>query len=103
MERIEDLIHDWNRQDANVAPPESIEFDDETAELVGCKALDEQFAMMAIVNIPRDTPIEMTVNIRAPIIVHTEKRTGWQVILPNEDYPIRHRIFPDPDQEQADQ
>jgi len=55
---------------------------------------------MAIVNIPRENPIAMTINLRAPIIVHLEKRVGWQVILPNEDYPIRHRLFPDPPEEE---
>ncbi|MFW5870361.1 MAG: flagellar assembly protein FliW [Candidatus Sumerlaeota bacterium] len=72
-----------------------VEFDEEMQDEVGCKYADEKFAMMAIVNVPQDQPIEMTVNVRAPIIVHTEKRVGWQVILPNEEYPIRHRLFAD--------
>ncbi len=72
-----------------------VEFDDEAKELIGDQFDTEKFAMLAIVNIPHEKPIEMTVNVRAPVIVHLEKRIGWQVILPNEDYPIRHRIFPD--------
>lgn len=72
-----------------------VRFDDELSERLGCRIADEKFAMMAIVNVPRDNPIAMTVNIRAPIIVHLEKRIGWQVVLPNEEYPIRHRLFPD--------
>ena len=75
----------------------AVEFDEETAKLVGAKGIDpERFAMMSIVNIPHDNPIAMTVNIRAPIVVRLEDRTGWQVILPDESYPIRHRLFPDP-------
>ena len=69
--------------------------DTEAAGNLGTEEIGEEFAMMAIVNIPHDDPIEMTVNVRAPIIVHTGKRIGWQVILSNEDYPIRHRLFPD--------
>jgi flagellar assembly factor FliW len=72
-----------------------VEFDDDMAEQIGSRKIDDAFAMMAIVNIPHDEPINMTVNVRAPIIVHIERRMGWQVILPNEDYPIRHRIFPE--------
>jgi flagellar assembly factor FliW len=70
-------------------------FDSETAEFFGTEKVSDQFAMMSIVNIPHDNPIAMTVNVRAPIIVSLEKRVGMQVILPNEDYPIRHRIFPE--------
>ena len=76
-----------------------IEFDDETAENFGCQTVSEQFGMMAIVNVPREEPIKMTANVRAPIIVHLEKRIGWQVVLPNDNYPIRHRIFADPEPE----
>ncbi|MBN1866235.1 flagellar assembly protein FliW [Candidatus Sumerlaeota bacterium] len=68
--------------------------DAESAGHLGAEEIGEEFAMMAIVNIPHDEPIAMTVNVRAPIVVHTEKRIGYQIILSNEDYPIRHRIFP---------
>lgn len=74
----------------------TVEFSEEMLDLLGEGTfVAEDFALMAIVNIPRQKPIEMTVNLRAPIIVHLEKRLGWQVILTNEDYPIRHRLFPD--------
>jgi flagellar assembly factor FliW len=75
-----------------------VRFDEETAAKLGVSKAGEEFAMMTIVNIPRENPIAMTVNLRAPIVVHMEKRVGWQVILSNEEYPIRHRLFPDPPQ-----
>lgn len=79
-----------------VADNYSVQLDDEAARQIGCAdASGEDFAMMAIVNIPKDEPIKMTVNLRAPILVHLSQRRGWQVILPDEAYPIRHRIFPD--------
>ena len=73
-----------------------VDIDDETAVLFGAKKIDDQFALMSIVNVPRENPIEMTLNVRAPIAVHLERRLGRQIILSNEDYPIRLRIFPDP-------
>ncbi len=79
-----------------------IEFDEETAKMVGSKNVDsDTFAIMSIVNIPQDEPIKMTVNLRAPILVHLERRMGWQVILPTEEYPIRHRIFSESSDEQS--
>jgi flagellar assembly factor FliW len=71
----------------------SVEFDEEMQDQMNCKNVDEKCAMMSIVNIPQDNPIEMTVNVRAPIIVHLERREGWQFVLPNDEYPIRHRLF----------
>jgi flagellar assembly factor FliW len=72
-----------------------VALDAESAGNLGADEIGDEFAMMAIVNIPHDNPIAMTVNVRAPIIVHSEKRIGYQIILTNEDYPIRHRIFPE--------
>lgn len=72
-----------------------IQLDQETIEKLALSGQGGDFGLMVIVNIPRDNPRAMTVNLRAPIIVHLEKRVGAQVILPNEEYPIRHRLFPD--------
>ncbi len=73
-----------------------VECDEETSKIIGARMIDpESYAIMAIVNIPPDAPLAMTVNIRAPILVRLEDRTGWQVVLPDEAYPIRHRLFPD--------
>ena len=73
-----------------------VEFDKEAQRILGPQPDRADLAVMAIVNIPHDRPIEMTVNLRAPVVVHCEKRLGCQLVLPNEDYPIRHRLFPDP-------
>jgi len=79
-----------------------IEFDDETAKQIGTREVSaKDFAVMSIVNIPHEEPIKMTVNLRAPILVHLEKRLGWQVILPTEEYPIRHRIFSDDEEDKG--
>ena len=79
-----------------------VQFDEETAKAVGTSTVGEDFVMMAIVNIPHDNPHAMTVNVRAPIVVHLERRIGWQIILADEAYPIRHRIFTDEEGEAGD-
>ena len=72
-----------------------IKLDEETTQRIGLSENADDLGLMVIVNIPRDNPRAMTVNLRAPIVVHLEKRVGVQAILPNEEYPIRHRLFPD--------
>jgi len=55
----------------------------------------EDYAVMSIVNVPAKEPIKMTANLRAPIIVHCEKREGRQIILQEDRYSLNHRIFLD--------
>lgn len=43
--------------------------------------------------IPAD-PRGITANLRAPIVVNERDRTGKQVLLASEEYPIRYRLFP---------
>ena len=72
-----------------------IQFDEENTQFFGAAEVDEDFALMSLVSVPRDNPMAMSANLRAPIVVHLEKRIGRQIVLANEDYPIRHQIFPD--------
>ena len=35
----------------------------------------------------------MTVNLMAPIIINTETRKGGQIIVEDEDLPVRYKIY----------
>ncbi len=45
-----------------------------------------------IVVIPEDTE-NMTVNLKAPIVINKDTKKGKQVIATNDEYTIRHYIF----------
>lgn len=45
--------------------------------------------------IPED-PRDMTVNLRAPVIINLQAKQGMQFVCHNEDYAIRHRLFEQP-------
>ena len=47
-----------------------------------------------IITIPTD-PTKMTANLKAPIVINLKNRSAKQVILHNQDYPIRKAIFND--------
>ncbi|HDP70441.1 MAG TPA: flagellar assembly protein FliW [Actinobacteria bacterium] len=53
---------------------------------------DSGALLLGLVSIP-DDPKEMTINLMAPIILNLNSKTAKQVVLENEDYPIKHRIF----------
>ncbi|MED4917423.1 flagellar assembly protein FliW [Geobacillus thermodenitrificans] len=36
-----------------------------------------------------------TANLQAPVVIHTRKRLGKQVILTNTTYRTKHRLFPE--------
>lgn len=36
--------------------------------------------------------LELTANLRAPILLDTARRQGFQHVMPSEMYPLRHRL-----------
>ena len=76
------------------------EIDVDTARCIGTDSPAE-CALMCIVNIPRDEPIAMTVNLKAPLVVNVENRVGRQVILSSNVYAIGTPLFSQMPQQQA--
>ena len=52
-------------------------------------------ALLIVVSIPPAAPWNMTANLRAPILINLKTHKAVQVIALNEEYPIRHVIFPE--------
>ncbi len=52
-------------------------------------------ALLIVVSIPEAAPWNMTANLRAPILINLKTHKAVQVIALNEEYPIRHIVFPD--------
>lgn len=68
------------------------EMPDATAEFLELKE-DTPRLVYTIVNIPRGQTSEMTINLAGPIIVNVETGEATQVILEDDSYSIRHRVF----------
>ena len=63
-------------------------------ELVG--SMDpSDLALLIVVSIPEAAPWNMTANLRAPILLNLKTHRAVQVIALNEEYPIRHVVFPE--------
>jgi flagellar assembly factor FliW len=56
-------------------------------------------ALLTTVSIPSGQPQEMTLNLAAPIVINLLTRCGKQVVLDEEAYTMRHRVFPEADRE----
>jgi flagellar assembly factor FliW len=76
-----DLMADY---DIDLSPEDSLllQIDQPAAEI---KAL-------VVVNISKQPPPEITVNLLAPVVINSEKRIAKQVILYQTDYSVRHPV-----------
>lgn len=58
-----------------------------------CEVSPNEALSLLIVSVRRgESGIEMTANLRAPIIINMTTRTGRQHVMPNGRYPIRHPL-----------
>lgn len=53
----------------------------------------QDISTISIVTIPHDSPIDMTANLRAPVVVKYSERVGKQIILTDDRFNLNHRIF----------
>lgn len=61
--------------------------------LEGLGELDEdKILIFNILVIPEDVK-KMTVNMKAPVIIHTETKKGQQIIVENEEYMVRYPVY----------
>ena len=54
---------------------------------------DEELVTLLTITIPSEDPSKTTANFRAPILINPVNRKGIQVIVNNEDYPIKFSIY----------
>ncbi|HAJ27390.1 MAG TPA: flagellar assembly protein FliW [Syntrophus sp. (in: bacteria)] len=66
------------------------EIDDQTIEMLEVER-EEDIELMAILTI-RSEPAKMTANLRAPLVINKQKKLASQVVLEDEQYPVRYNI-----------
>lgn len=54
---------------------------------------DAALAVLAIVTLRAESErLDCTVNLRAPLLIDTARRLGYQYVLPDDTYPLRHPL-----------
>ncbi len=53
---------------------------------------EENLEIYCIANIPNDIK-EMTVNLKAPVVINLDNNSAKQIICNNEEYPIKYYIY----------
>lgn len=69
-----------------------VELSDDDVKFLEIKKPDD-VAIFVVLVIPSGDPMAMTANLKAPIVINIKKRIGKQVVLMDERYPIRYRVF----------
>jgi flagellar assembly factor FliW len=77
-----------------VMPDYNAKIPEDELDLVGSQD-PRDLALLIVVSIPESAPWNMTANLRAPILVSLKTRRAVQVIALNEEYSIRHAVFPE--------
>lgn len=54
---------------------------------------DESLLTFLTITIPCEDPSKTTANFRAPLFINPDNRKGVQIIVNNEDYPIKFSIY----------
>jgi flagellar assembly factor FliW len=80
-----------------VVPPASFfpdyapEIDDDTAERLGLEAGDD--AILLVILTVGDDPTSTTANLLAPVVVNRHTREAAQVVLTDDEHPLRAPLF----------
>ena len=53
---------------------------------------DDNLVILTTLTVPSDIK-KMTTNLKVPIIINSDNRKGAQVIVENQDYPIKYEIY----------
>ena len=67
---------------------------EEDAKKLGLNGI-ENLLSLNIINMPQGKPQESTVNLLAPLVINMTNRKAIQMILPNEEYSVREKLFKD--------
>lgn len=87
--KVEDQIFYWLN---------SIEEPEIAFPLIGVRAIDNKYPQtenheaFGIVTFNQDA-LKITVNLKAPVYINQDDKTGYQKILDSEKYPVYHNLF----------
>lgn len=53
---------------------------------------DENALVLVTITVPADKT-KVTVNLKAPFVINSDTRKGCQIIVENNDYPVKYNIY----------
>ena len=53
---------------------------------------EENLVILLTMNVPSDLK-QMSVNLKAPLIINSDTRKGAQIIVENQDYEVKYKVY----------
>ena len=53
---------------------------------------EENLVILLTMNVPSDLK-QMSVNLKAPLIINSDTRKGAQIIVENKDYEVKYKVY----------
>ena len=78
----------------------SVESPDICFPLVGVRILDDKYPgekdyeAFGIVTLNKD-PLKITVNLKAPVYINQNQKSGFQKVIDDDKYPVNYNLFVD--------
>lgn len=66
--------------------------DEDTLAKLGEVESEEDYFLLAIVTVPSDLT-KMTANLKAPVIINIRTCRADQIIVNNDDYEVRYKVY----------
>ncbi len=65
--------------------------EDELLKHIG-ELTEENLVILTTMTVPEDVK-QMSVNLKAPIIINADTRKGAQIICENDDYEVKYKVY----------
>lgn len=106
------ILYDCEKEDANISWLQSVDepsfalpvikpwlvkedynptVEDELLATLG-ELTEENLVILLTMTVPSDIK-DMTVNLRAPIVINADTRKGTQIIVENPDYEVKYKVY----------
>lgn len=93
------ILYDCEKENSNISWLQSVEeptlalpvVEDELLSHIG-ELTEENLVILVTMTVPEQIE-QMSVNLKAPIIVNADTRKGAQIICDNNDYEVKYKIY----------
>lgn len=106
------ILYDCEKEDANISWLQSVEeptlalpvikpwiikedynpiVEDELLSGLG-ELTEDNLVILLTVTVPKEVE-EMSVNLKAPIVINADSRKGAQIVVENKDYEVKYKIY----------
>ena len=106
------ILYDCDKEDSNISWLQSVEepsfalpvikpwlvkedynpvVEDELLKHIG-ELTEENLVILTTMTVPEDVK-QMSVNLKAPIIINADTRKGAQIICENDDYEVKDKVY----------